>query len=55
MGWLDIFKRAAPAVEKRSAASGFTAEIIRQPGCDLRRFWRVAGAAQCRDDGADGA
>jgi phage portal protein BeeE len=29
MGWLDLFKRAAPAVEKRSAGTGFTAEVMR--------------------------
>ncbi|WP_319798779.1 phage portal protein [Nitrobacter sp.] len=29
MAWYDIFKRAAPAVEKRSAGSGFTAEVMR--------------------------
>ena len=28
MGFMDLFRRAAPAVEKRSAGSGFTAEII---------------------------
>lgn len=28
MAWYDFFKRAAPAVEKRSAGSGFTSEVI---------------------------
>lgn len=29
MGIIDLFRRAAPAVEKRSAGSGFTAEVMR--------------------------
>jgi hypothetical protein len=29
MGILDLFRRAAPAVEKRSSGSGYTAEIMR--------------------------
>lgn len=29
MGIMDLFRRAAPAVEKRSAGTGFTAEVMR--------------------------
>jgi hypothetical protein len=29
MGFMDLFRRAAPAVEKRSVGSGFTAEVMR--------------------------
>lgn len=29
MGFMDLFRRSAPSVEKRSAGSGFTAEVMR--------------------------